>query len=100
MWTESSTIIQIIFPWLYLVSKFPIDRHFDHHWEKLFAFELISICIKLAGVFIAYYLYNDFIVTTIVYAVIGGLQSATLLLFISRLVRAFDKNQLHYKEAK
>ena len=102
-WTESSTIIQIIFPWLYLVYlNSPLTAILITIGKQnfLLLFELISICIKLAGVFIAYYLYNDFIVTTIVYAVIGGLQSATLLLFISRLVRAFDKNQLHYKEAK
>jgi O-antigen/teichoic acid export membrane protein len=102
-WTESGTIIQIIFPWLYLVYlNSPLTAILITIGKQnfLLLFELISICIKLAGVFIAYYLYNDFIVTTIVYAVIGGLQSATLLLFISHLVRAFDKNQLHYKEAK
>lgn len=102
-WIESGTIIQIIIPWLYLVYlNSPLTAILITIGKQnfLLLFELISICIKLAGVFIAYYLYDDFIVTTIVYAVIGGLQSATLLIFISYLVRVFDRNQLHYKQVK
>ena len=102
-WTECGTIIQIIIPWLYLVylnSSLTSILITIGKQNFLLLFELISICIKLAGVFIAYYLYNDFIVTTIVYAVIGGLQSATLLLFISHLVRAFDRSKPYHKQVK
>lgn len=102
-WIESGTIIQIIIPWLYLVYlNSPLTSILITIGKQNFLlfYEFISIFIKLSGVFIAYYLYNDFIVTTIVYAVIGGLQSATLLLFISRLVRAFDRSKPYHKQVK
>ena len=49
-WTESSTIIQIIFPWLYLVYlNSPLTAILITIGKQnfLLLFELISICIKL-----------------------------------------------------
>jgi len=64
----------------------------------LLLFEFISICIKLAGVFLTYYIYDNYLSTTIVYAAIGGLQSVILLIFINHLVSVFDKTQLNSKQ--
>ena len=100
-WVETGTILQIIIPWLFLVylnSPLTAILITINKQNFLLLFEFISICIKLAGVFLTYYIYDNYLSTTIVYAAIGGLQSVILLIFINHLVSVFDKTQLNSKQ--